>query len=86
VGDVVLGKYANLAKSLRNPIGLKVLGFGDDRPMELIMPLLNKVTENDMLSWDISLKGRLLPLNRLQGSLLVIEIVGGGRLGRTRSS
>jgi len=62
VGDVNLGKYANPTKSLRKPYSLEKLCLGDGHPMELIMPILNKVTKSGMLSLDISLKGVIVPL------------------------
>jgi len=59
-----------------SPKVLEILVMGNNRPLELILSLLNKVIEHGMLSLNISSKGCLFLLDGLKGTIQTNEIEG----------
>jgi len=60
---------------------LKVLVLRSNHSMELIMPLLDKVTEDGMFSLNVSSEECLLLLNGLKSGMQTSIIRRGGWLG-----
>ena len=60
------------------------MGLGSKHPMELIVPLLNKVTKSGVLRGNVGSKGQLLLLNGPKGGLDICIVSRGKFRGGTR--